>query len=42
MTDAGALAEIRAALDLYFRTEATSVDVLNRIAYITGLNGDAK
>lgn len=39
MTDAEALAEIRVALDAYFRVQATAVATVNRIAYITGLNG---
>lgn len=38
MDDTEALAEIRAALDLYFKAEVDAVRTLNRIAYITGLN----
>ncbi len=42
MTDKEALTEIRAALDLWFRSEASEFETLNRIAYITGLNANAE
>lgn len=42
MTDAEALTEINAALDKWFRSEASEYATLNRIAYITGLNANAE
>lgn len=42
MNDAEALAEIRAALDLYFRGQTSPYEALNRIAQITGANTGAE
>ncbi len=42
MNDKEALAEIRAALDLYFKAAASPYETLSRIAYITGLNANAE
>jgi hypothetical protein len=42
MNDHDAMKEINAALDEYFRGQSDHYEVLNRIAYITGLNGASK
>jgi hypothetical protein len=42
MNDATTLAAIRDTLDEYFRGQSDHYEVLNRIAYITGLNEGAK
>jgi hypothetical protein len=42
MNDAQALTAIRAALDEYFRGQTNPYEALNKVAYITGLNGGTK